>query len=446
MKYRVTCLTPTLVGDGQKLSPIDYMVWKDHVNVLDQRRIFKLLAKGPRLDGYLSQLRKAEKLDFASWGGFAQNFAGRRIPFEHSTLTGFWEKQRAEALFIPTFAAGPSGPFLPASAVRGALHTALLFQLWRQDYWQRISARFQGDRLPRRPAEPAEEEAIGLEGASRMRLIAFADSDPIPPAAFQIHLLRTSTLISKGQGKLDLGWKQSPRGSVEARRVDESSPYFCEMAKAGTVFEGTFQLRNHLRANVYTRTLRWRHPQAWHHFLAAANHFAEAQLAIHRRYAQQAGLRQLDAGLEQLEQQVASARTARNACVLSLGWGGGLVSKIAGIGSEEELRKILRLFPAYGKAIQTGLPFPKTRRIVFENGQPAALPGWVWLETDAPVPEPKEDRREEELAHENEIASADFSPQDDTSTLHDADDLAGRESESAPADSLSETDQPPVSP
>ena len=57
MKYRVTCLTPTLVGDGQKLAPIDYMVWKDHVNVLDQRRIFRLLAKGPRLEGYLAQLK-----------------------------------------------------------------------------------------------------------------------------------------------------------------------------------------------------------------------------------------------------------------------------------------------------------------------------------------------------------------------------------------------------
>lgn len=67
MKYRLTCLTPTLVGDGQKLAPIDYMVWKDHVNVLDQHRIFRLLAKGPRLEGYLSQLKKAEKLDFASW-------------------------------------------------------------------------------------------------------------------------------------------------------------------------------------------------------------------------------------------------------------------------------------------------------------------------------------------------------------------------------------------
>ena len=91
MRYRLTCLTPLLVGDGRKLAPIDYMVWKDHVNVLDQWRIFRLLAKGPRLEGYLAQLKKADKLDFASWGGFAQNFAGRRIPFENAGLFGVLE-------------------------------------------------------------------------------------------------------------------------------------------------------------------------------------------------------------------------------------------------------------------------------------------------------------------------------------------------------------------
>ena len=44
MRYQLTCLTPLLVGDGGRLSAIDYMVWKDQVNVLDQRRIFKLLS------------------------------------------------------------------------------------------------------------------------------------------------------------------------------------------------------------------------------------------------------------------------------------------------------------------------------------------------------------------------------------------------------------------
>jgi hypothetical protein len=124
MRYRLTCLTPLLVGDGRKLSPIDYMVWKDHVNVLDQWRIFRLLAKGPRLESYLAQLKRADKLDFASWGGFAQNFAGRRIPFENAAYSAYWNRATGEALHIPTFACGASGPYLPGAAIKGALRAA----------------------------------------------------------------------------------------------------------------------------------------------------------------------------------------------------------------------------------------------------------------------------------------------------------------------------------
>ena len=98
MRYRLTCLTPLLVGDGRKLAPIDYMVWKDQVNVLDQWRIFRLLAKGPRLDSYLTQLKNAEKLDFATWGGFAQNFAGRRVPFENPAYSAYWNRAAGESL------------------------------------------------------------------------------------------------------------------------------------------------------------------------------------------------------------------------------------------------------------------------------------------------------------------------------------------------------------
>ena len=126
MRYRLTCLTPLLVGDGRKLAPIDYMVWKDQVNVLDQWRIFRLLAKGPRLDSYLAQLKNAEKLDFATWGGFAQNFAGRRIPFENAAYSAYWNRAAGESLHIPTFSSGASGPYLPGSAIKGALRTGMV--------------------------------------------------------------------------------------------------------------------------------------------------------------------------------------------------------------------------------------------------------------------------------------------------------------------------------
>ncbi|MGH9692864.1 MAG: type III-A CRISPR-associated RAMP protein Csm5, partial [Bryobacteraceae bacterium] len=156
MKYKVTALTPLLVGDGRELSPIDYMVWKDQVNVLDQNRIFKLLARGPRLDGYLAQLRRATKLDFASWGGFAQNFSQRRIPFESAELSAIWNAASSELLFIPTFAASYRGLYLPASTLKGALRTGLVFSRWSPATIDRAAAAIEGDRLPRRPGETAE--------------------------------------------------------------------------------------------------------------------------------------------------------------------------------------------------------------------------------------------------------------------------------------------------
>jgi CRISPR-associated protein Csm5 len=380
MIYEVTCLTPTLVGDGQKLAPIDYMVWKDHVNVLDQRRIIKLLAKGPRLEGYLAQVRKAEKLDFASWGGFAQNFAGRRIPFEHTSLTGTWERQHAEHLFIPTFASGPAGPYLPASALRGALHTALMTSRWSDHLLKQLEEKFAGDRLPRRPAELAEDAAVGGEGYSRMRSISLADSVVVPATAMKVFLVRTSTLVARGGGKLELGWKQAGRGTVDGRRADESTPIFCEMAPEGTTFRGKWSERAFLSQPEVLRALRWKEALPAAKLLSAANESAKRMLALHKQYAETAGLRRLNETVAKLEQRLAEVSAAGNGCLLPLGWGGGFLSKAGHPDpSQEGFRRLLRQLPYYARAIQSGLPFPKTRRIVFQGGEPATLPGWVEL-------------------------------------------------------------------
>ncbi len=195
MKYKVTALTPLLVGDGRALSPIDYMVWKDQVNVLDQNRIFKLLARGPRLEGYLNQLRKATKLDFASWGGFAQNFSQRRIPFEHADSTAIWNATPSEVLFIPTFASSYRGAYLPASALKGALRSGLVHSRWSQATIDRMASSLENDRLPRRVSEAAESSA----GASQTKVVSLSDSEPIPHGAFKVFLTRTAS-VNAAQG------------------------------------------------------------------------------------------------------------------------------------------------------------------------------------------------------------------------------------------------------
>jgi CRISPR-associated protein Csm5 len=370
MKYRLTCLTPTLVGDGQKLAPIDYMVWKDHVNVLDQRRIFRLLAKGPRLDSYLSQLKKAEKLDFASWGGFAQNYAGRRIPFEHTSSAQYWEKTRAESLFIPTFSTGPSGPYLPGTAIKGALRTGVVHGKLTPKMMNDLSARTTSEgRLPRNPGRALEEGALGVGGADAMRLISASDSNTVQDSSFKIFLLRASTLEARGGAKFELAWKQSPGRNV--KRLEDGTPVFAEMAVPGTAFEGDWREKSPRNKGGMDVAA----------MLGLVNAYAEQLLRLQKQYAEWTGLAVLKTNLEQLESKLGEVRQAAKGCVLPLGWSAGFLSKVAYLNTQDDAsRQILLQVGFYAKAIQSGLPFPKTRKIVFLENQPATLAGFVHLE------------------------------------------------------------------
>lgn len=382
MKYRVTVLTPTLVGDGGKLSPIDYMVWRDQINVLDQPRIFKLLAKGSRLEGYLSQLQKATRLDFASWGGFAQNYADRRIPFEDAAYAPYWDRAPLESLSIPTFAATAAGPFLPGAAVKGALRNGFVFSNLKPGAIRELAEKTNADRPFRRPAEEIERQTVGLGGSDRMRVISVADSASGTHEAFRVYMLRVATLVARGPQQYSLGWKQAGRGAVDGKRPEEGTPAFAEMATPGTVFEGTWRENAFLNGEEVRQVLRWKDPVTRERLFDAANQYAAKQLELHAQYAGWTGLSGLGASVSDLQQALSAARN-EGRCLMAIGWGAGFASKSSAIGTDDEdYRKLLGTMPFYERAIKSGLPFPKTRRVVFLKNKPATLPGWVELRVE----------------------------------------------------------------
>ncbi|MCU0248245.1 MAG: RAMP superfamily CRISPR-associated protein, partial [Bryobacter sp.] len=258
--YKITALTPLLIGDGNRLSPIDYMVWKDQVNVLDQRKIFRLLAKSPRLDSYLTQIRRAEKLDFNSWGGYAQNYALRRIPLESPALARVFERALPEHLFLPTFATAPAGGiYIPATAVKGVLRTALLADRVNPSHWNQLAEKLESaERTPRSPGEILESASLGAAGQQRTRGLLVSDSTPRHAGGItKIYLTRTATLTERN-GRVEIGWKTAPRGTLEGRRAADATPVLAEMAIPGTVFEGVVSEPELFRQPATLRSLNWR--------------------------------------------------------------------------------------------------------------------------------------------------------------------------------------------
>lgn len=240
-----------------------------------------------------------------------------------------------------------------------------------QDTAKRVTT----DRPPRRPAEAIEDQALGAAGISRMRFVGAGDSAPIATSNFRVYLLRTSTLQPRGGG-FTLGWKQSPRGTVE--RPDDSTPTFAEMAVPGTTFGGVWDEKKFFLQPEVRRSIRWPEVSRARIF-ESVNVYAQGLLALQRQYASFAGMGLLDKSLDELEQKLAETR-AKGGCIFPLGWGGGLTSKSAWLDTTNaDYRQILEQYQIYNRALATKLPFPKTRRIVFMGNRPATLPGWVEL-------------------------------------------------------------------
>ena len=83
----------------------------------------------------------------------------------------------------------------------------------------------------------------------------------------------------------------------------------------------------------------------------------------------------------ELEAKLASLDRA-SGCLVSIGWGAGLLSKTPWIDDKdnEQYRQLLRNVPLYRRAIESGMPFPKTRKVVFQENEPSSLPGWALIE------------------------------------------------------------------
>jgi CRISPR-associated protein Csm5 len=220
-----------------------------------------------------------------------------------------------------------------------------------------VATRLEGDRPFRRLGEAAEVMTLGGASGDPMRLLMAGDSDPAPNHAFKVYLVRAASLQERG-GRPDLSWKPVST--------------FAEMAVPGTTFRGHWRVREHLRN---------RDKSAPERIFRAANEHAAELLSMQRRYAEAAGLPRLRSSLDALTSRLEEIRQRPGLCLLNIGWAGGFLGKAGFLDTgNDDYRGILRRMPLYERAIRTGIPFPKTRRIVWEGGQPSTLPGWVLFE------------------------------------------------------------------
>ena len=144
--YKLTVLTPTLIGDGAACP--QSITWSGATRLTcSTRTVFSSCSRAvPGSKAILPSF--VEPRSSISPPGVvlrkAMPNAGSRLNTLASHPPG--SRHGPENLFIPTFCSGVNGPYLPASALKGALRTGYAFARWNAGTIHEIASRMEGER------------------------------------------------------------------------------------------------------------------------------------------------------------------------------------------------------------------------------------------------------------------------------------------------------------
>lgn len=374
--FEVEVLSPVHIGTGRELGNYDLAVIDGRLWRFDPERVATNLAADPHLlDRYIDEGTAA----LAGWPEEARRACARyALP---------WAGPAPRA--VREHVADPLGRlYLPGSALKGAIRTALLWA-YHAGLNEEAKARQRAliGQEPRREVAGRkwEQRVFGKDpNHDLLRALRVIDSTPLPAAV--AHVVEIRIAVQEPNG--DLTWFIRPQQHTSD--PDQAIVLWAEAIPPGQRLRLVVEVDRFLTENATegeaeapTRPAqalefdrRRRRLERW---IPRCNYAAEGRAIAEQQWAEALGFEALANFYRRLRAEMARAPEA---AYLQLGWGVGWRGKTAvePLGPEAVAEARRR----YGLG-RRGDPFPKTRRVVFRNGQPWAPLGWVRL---WPIPSP----------------------------------------------------------
>ena len=365
-QYELEVLTPLAVGSGRKVLPMEYVATGRELVRVDMDKFFHDRRFSPEV--------------FVRQADTGQLYLGREYPFAASyplyTLNG-------EAASLTDLAGRPheilefvresAGWIVPGSSLKGALRTATLKanlteqqkSVWAAKIEETFNNIQDNKRKKEEAATKAEQTVSGQPNYSAFRALKIGDSQPAGQEAMAIYSVRVLSLRQNGYG-----WKQLPRNTVDEPR--QATVIFFEAMRPGTRLAGRMTLD---RLLLGSRQINLTGQNIFNDWLQRLREAGKEHLAAEKDFYQRINMKSLVEEYARLEK--IAATLAENQVILPLGWGSGYTVKtLRGAMPEDKFRQ---LAAGYGLQLRPGFPFPKTRKIVFANGTPATVCGFVKL-------------------------------------------------------------------
>ena len=367
MKYQLKTITPVHIGTGETLSQIDGFYDNGRWHRID---IDAVLAAVPESE--LNRLTIAMGQRNFQWGRYLptnQPSASYTLPCAEDPR----ETEIRETIKNPF-----SRPMIPGSSIKGAIRTALLWDLIGDD-----NKEVQNDlkeQLQRRSnqnwaGQPIERQVLGKDpNHDLMRAVQVSDTAPIPIEALEMGVAWTVTLNRDG----DL---------VQKREGNREYKTFVEQIRAEQTFDFSIKIDGTLFRPREKGELGYSDRQErviCEELAEVCNFVAKGLVDEEAKFYDYYRLPELANFYESLSNQIENLRDG--AFVLPIGWGTGYLAKTVTellTGDDTDLMMKLRRHYRLGRSRSGGDyyddEFPKTRRVLYDRQRPKSPLGWVQI-------------------------------------------------------------------
>jgi len=363
MKFKVKVLSPLHIGNGSKISPMEYVVDKQFHRI-DMDSFFR--DEQFKMDDFI------ENAKFGSFylGDFYGDVAKKHILYSLD-VTDFsakvFEKSRSEVMeYIKT----GGNAYIPGTSIKGGIRTALMWYILKENenlysemerYLYGIISRDKKPPSKKSVDNQIEKKVFGDDPKNDLlKVFHISDSNAINPENLRIETVNILTTRREGYG-----WKNYNT--------------LIEALKIGTTLEVDIKVDDFFASSKVSEELRFKDKIEYlKKFGEICNEYArdfiDYELNFFNEY-NDGRLNNLIDFYENLYEE--------DGILLHISWGSGWHGMTIGRLIEEDILHRLRRIYKLGRrrnAPEYVEPFPKTRKIVFEDGKPKYPLGWIKLE------------------------------------------------------------------
>ncbi len=368
----LTTLTPIHIGSGEKFGKIDYVFHNNFLTIVD---IDKLIAQLKNPVALSNEIERAGK-------NFSMELflKSQKINIENVELYTTDCPKAPTGEVIVHIKESSNLPFIPGSSIKGAIRTALLWNVLKEDasICKRVEDAVNQDlqKLTNDIKKNPNRQKRIIEGSKRKigkkaEEIVFGEN----PNYDLLRALQISDTICAGIDNLQISEVNIMSAVSDGYKWKEII-VFLESLKIGTKLEGSLKIDEFLLEDKIAKLLKFNGKQELIRKISEicnyfASEFIENEIKFYNKYK----LSQLAAEYERLANLIPPSKEG---FLLHFGWGSGwhgmTIGRLLQEDPDFDFKDLRRTFSLGKRGIDE---FPKTRKIVFERNQPKYPLGWV---------------------------------------------------------------------